>query len=170
MSEGGFGVRVYKEYFNFAASHFLIFADGTREELHGHNYRVRVRIDGAIGEGDMVLDFCRLKPIVRQACQELDHRTLLPAQNPRLALRPDGDHIEAVYARPDGGQDRFLFPRNDVLVLPIPNTSTERLAELLAAQVLDRVRVETPGAKLTRFEVEVEESPGQCGMYARALG
>ena len=30
-----FGVRVYKQYFNFASSHFLIFADGTREALHG---------------------------------------------------------------------------------------------------------------------------------------
>ena len=32
-----YGIYVDKQYFNFNAAHFLIFADGTREELHGHN-------------------------------------------------------------------------------------------------------------------------------------
>lgn len=166
---GSFGVRVYKEYFNFAASHFIIFPDGGREELHGHNYMVRVRVEGELGPGEMVLDFCRLKPIVRAACQELDHRTLLPARHPRLELAEEDGHISAAFLRQDGGRDRFLFPLKDVLVLPVPNTSTECLAELLAGQVIDRVRAEVPEARLTRFELEVEESPGQCGVYAREL-
>ena len=34
-----FGIRLDKQYFNFGSAHFLIFADGSREELHGHNYR-----------------------------------------------------------------------------------------------------------------------------------
>ncbi|MEY3012640.1 MAG: hypothetical protein RIT45_1375, partial [Pseudomonadota bacterium] len=33
------GILLDKEYFNFGSAHFLIFGDGTREELHGHNYR-----------------------------------------------------------------------------------------------------------------------------------
>ena len=169
MSGGSYGVRVYKEYFNFAASHFLIFPDGAREELHGHNYAVRVEVRGELGPGEMVVDFCRLKPIVRRACQELDHRTLLPAAHPRLRLEETEGHIEARFQRQDGGQDRFLFPLKDVLVLPIPNTSTECLAELLAGQVVDRLRVEAPEARLTRLEIEVEESPGQCGVYVRQL-
>jgi 6-pyruvoyltetrahydropterin/6-carboxytetrahydropterin synthase len=160
-----FGVRVYKTYFNFASSHFLLFADGTREELHGHNYQVRVRVEGAIGDGDMVLDFCRLKPIVRRCCDELDHRTLLPTGNPRLELIDDGDHIEARYQRPEGGHDRFLFPARDVIKLPISNTSTERLAELLAGRILEVLKREEPNAQLHRFEIEVEESGGQCGFY-----
>jgi len=161
-----FGVRVYKTYFNFASSHFLLFADGTREELHGHNYQVRVRVDGAMGPGDMVLDFCRLKPIVRRCCDELDHRMLLPTQNPRLTFTDDGDHVEVRVARPEGGHDRFLFPQRDVLRLPISNTSTERLAELLATRILTRLAEEEPAAKLHRLEIEVEESGGQCGVYA----
>ncbi len=38
-----YAIRVYKQYFNFGSAHFLIFADGSREELHGHNYQVQVR-------------------------------------------------------------------------------------------------------------------------------
>lgn len=167
---GEFGVRVYKEYFNFASSHFLIFADGTREELHGHNYQVRVRVQGEVGPGDMVLDFCRLKPIVKRSCDELDHRTILPAKNPRLDLtEADDGHVEATFTRPDGGRDRFVLPLRDAVVLPIANTSTERLAELLAGWILDAVRAEEPEARLTRFEIEVEEAGGQCGVYTKAL-
>lgn len=164
-----YGVRVYKEYFNFAASHFLIFPDGGREELHGHNYAVRVLVSGELGPGEMVVDFCRLKPIVRQACQELDHRTLLPASHPRLELAERDGHVEAAFVRQDGGRDRFLFPAKDVLILPVKNTSTECLAELLAGQIVERLRGEAPEARLTRLEIEVEESPGQCGVFVRAL-
>lgn len=161
-----FGVRVYKEYFNFASSHFLVFPDGAREELHGHNYQVRVGVWGAVGPGDVVIDFCQLKPIVRRACDALDHRMLLPLQNDRVALEDDGDHLRVAFRRNDGGTDRFIFPRRDVILLPITNTSTERLAEHLGHQVLETLGEKAREARLTRFEIEVEESPGQCGVYA----
>jgi 6-pyruvoyltetrahydropterin/6-carboxytetrahydropterin synthase len=159
-----FGVRVYKEYFNFASSHFLVFPDGGREELHGHNYQVRVACDGAVGPDDMVVDFCKLKPIVRKLCGALDHRMLLPQRNPQVGLEEQGDHLLVTFRRTDGGQDRFLFPRRDCVLLPIANTSTERLAELLGGQLLEALAREVPAARLERLEVEVEESPGQCGV------
>lgn len=165
MTGPRFGIRVYKEYFNFASSHFLIFPDGTREELHGHNYQVRVAVRGAMGPGDVVLDFCQLKPIVRRFCAALDHRTLLPLRNDRVSIEEDGDHLEVRFRRVDGGADRFVFPRGDCVLLPIANTSTERLAEHLAGQVIEAIGREVADARLTRFELEVEESSGQCGQY-----
>ena len=164
-----FGVRVYKEYFNFASSHFLIFADGTRETLHGHNYQVRVKILGELGGGDMVVDFCKLKPIVKRFCDELDHVTILPAQHPRLAIAEVDDHYEATFTTNAGGTERFVFPRRDALVLPIPNTSTERLAEFLAGKILVAVREEGENSRLTSFTIEVEEAGGQCGLYETSL-
>jgi 6-pyruvoyltetrahydropterin/6-carboxytetrahydropterin synthase len=165
-----FGVRVYKEYFNFASSHFLVFPDGGREELHGHNYQVRVGLSGAVGPGDMVVDFCLLKPIVRRFCDALDHRMLLPERCERLAIDDRDEHLDVRFRRNDGGEDRFLFPRRDCVLLPITNTSTERLAEHVAAQVVSAVRAEAPAAVLRRIEVEVEESRGQCGVYVLDLG
>jgi 6-pyruvoyltetrahydropterin/6-carboxytetrahydropterin synthase len=165
VSEPRFGVRVYKEYFNFASSHFLVFHDGGREELHGHNYQVRVLVDGQVGPGDMVVDFCLLKPIVRRFCDALDHRMLLPERCDRLAIADEGEHLDVRFRRNDGGEDRFLFPRRDCVLLPISNTSTERLAELMAGKILTAVRAEAPAAVLARIEVEVEESRGQCGVY-----
>jgi 6-pyruvoyltetrahydropterin/6-carboxytetrahydropterin synthase len=160
-----FGVRVYKQYFNFASAHFLIFADGTREELHGHNYQVRVHVTGTLDAGDVVIDFTKLKPLVKKTCDALDHRVILPLGHPLLAVRRTDREVEAVFA----GQDRFVIPARDVVLLEIHNTSTERLAEWIAHEVKRRVRETIPGAALERLEVEVEESGGQCGVYSLDL-
>ncbi len=167
--KAGFGIRVYKERFNFASAHFLIFDDGRREELHGHNYRVRVEIHGEL-DGDLVLDFCHVKPLVTEVCRALDHRIILPAENPHLAVTTsdDGREVEARFAADAGA--RFVFPARDVVVLPIPNTSTERLAEHLAGQLVPAIRASTGGAKgLRTIEVEVEEASGQSGFYRTEL-
>jgi len=160
-----FAVRVYKQSFNFASSHFLIFTDGGREELHGHNYQVRVRVDGEVGADDMVLDFCKLKPLVKRLCDTLDHRLLLPGEHDALTIRPDDDHLQVTFRRSDGGTDRFLFPARDVVILPIRNTSTERLAEYLGARLVEALKVEASHARLRALSIEVEEAGGQCGVY-----
>lgn len=162
-----FGVRVYKEYFTFAAAHFLIFPDGGREELHGHNYKVRVRVTGELGAGGMVIDFCRLKPIVRRLCDDLDHRLLLPSGNPLLEVSEDGPSVRVNFTRADGEVDLFVFPRRDTLVVPVANTSTEHLAAHLTGQLIPALRAELGDlAGLETIEIEVEEASGQCGLCA----
>jgi len=158
--ERRFGVSVYKEKFNFCSAHFLLFADGSREELHGHNYRVSVDVDGPIGEGDMVIDFMVLKPMVKEICDRIDHRTLIPSESPHLRIeRKDG----LIWVH--HGEDRFAFPERDVIVLPLPNTSTERLAEHICGELRERILEKDPNAQLDRLRVSVEESSGQCGHY-----
>ena len=58
--EENYSIKVYKQYFNFASSHFLIFDDGTREPLHGHNYRVMFKGEAGQLTGDMVFDFLEI--------------------------------------------------------------------------------------------------------------
>ncbi|MFO0748685.1 MAG: 6-pyruvoyl tetrahydropterin synthase family protein [Myxococcota bacterium] len=156
-----FSVRVYKQYFNFGSAHFLIFGDGSREELHGHNYKVEVAVEGETIAGDLVLDFILFKPIVKGICDELDHRMLLPAHNPNLVLTVLEDRIEALYR--DGSF--FCFPRKDVRILDLPNTSTEMLARFIAKEILARLPARIPDARILALEVQVEESPGQAGIY-----
>ena len=156
-----FAVRVYKQYFNFGSAHFLIFGDGSREELHGHNYKVEVEVEGETIAGDLVLDFILFKPIVRAICDRLDHRMLLPRHNQHLAVTEHEDRVDAVHS--DGS--RFSFPRRDTLVLDIPNTSTEMLATYIAGQILEALPTKIPDAKLRSMSVSVEESPGQAGVY-----
>jgi 6-pyruvoyltetrahydropterin/6-carboxytetrahydropterin synthase len=156
-----FSVRVYKQYFNFGSAHFLIFGDGSREELHGHNYKVEVEVEGATIAGDLVLDFIQFKPIIKGICDSLDHRTLLPRHNPHLEVLETGDRVEARHR--DGSW--FSFPRRDVRILEITNTSTEMLARFIAHEILEALPGRIPDARPHSLSVSVEESPGQAGVY-----
>ncbi|OGQ78189.1 MAG: hypothetical protein A3F90_07695 [Deltaproteobacteria bacterium RIFCSPLOWO2_12_FULL_60_19] len=159
-----FRIEVDKDYFNFASAHFLVFADGKREPLHGHNYQVSVAVEGELDRAGMVLDFITFKPLVKQVCDELDHRTLIQQNCPNLKIQGEGKHVEVLYK----GQ-RIVLPRRDALLLPIANTSTELLAEYIAGQLRRRVRQKFPGAKLKVIEVGVEETRGQRGFYKGAF-
>jgi 6-pyruvoyltetrahydropterin/6-carboxytetrahydropterin synthase len=167
MSSDGsaaWAVRLYKQDFRFDAAHFLVFGDGTREPLHGHNYQVRVLLEGEIGPDDLVVDFLAAKPLIRAACAELDHLTLLPTRNRFLRVEQDGARV-----RVSGSGEPFDLPAADTRLMDLSNVSVERLAAWMTDRILERFACELPTAKLTAIEVEVEETPGQSALHRRAL-
>jgi 6-pyruvoyltetrahydropterin/6-carboxytetrahydropterin synthase len=59
----------------FAAAHSLRNYHGKCENLHGHNYRVQVSVEGeALNETGLLLDFKELKHWLRQTSEYLDHQ------------------------------------------------------------------------------------------------
>ena len=81
-SRGEFRVSVTKDYLVFASAHFITFAGHRCEGLHGHNYRARVTIEGALNEESwFVFDFVELKRIMTRLCDEIDHLVLLPMKS-----------------------------------------------------------------------------------------
>lgn len=63
--------------FTFDAAHFLTKYHGKCENLHGHTYRLRVTVEGPVGEDGMVMDFVRLKSIVKEdVIDRYDHQNL----------------------------------------------------------------------------------------------
>lgn len=69
-----FEVRVEAD---FAAAHFLRDYNGKCENLHGHNYKVYAHVYGEkLNEGGMLLDFTKIKTVLRNVCKELDHTNL----------------------------------------------------------------------------------------------
>lgn len=159
-----FSIEVEKDYFNFASAHFLIFADGRREPLHGHNYQVSVAVEGELDRAGVLLDFITFKPLVKKVCDALDHRTLIQRDNPNLRIHERSRSIEVLYR----GQ-RIILPRRDVILLPLVNTSTEFLAEYVAGKIGRAARREFPGAKIRFIEVGIEETRGQKGIFRGEL-
>ena len=155
-----FSIEVAKDYFNFASAHFLIFADGRREPLHGHNYQVSVAIEGELDKTGVVLDFIAFKPLVKRICDALDHRTLIQTASPMIEVRSRAREVELRYKK-----QKIILPRQDVILLPLINTSTELLAEHVAGQIRRKVRGAFPGTKIRHLEVGVEETRGQRGVY-----
>lgn len=59
----------------FAAAHALRGYKGKCENVHGHNYRVRVTIEGPeLNSIGLLVDFVEIKRILRGALEYLDHR------------------------------------------------------------------------------------------------
>jgi 6-pyruvoyltetrahydropterin/6-carboxytetrahydropterin synthase len=162
---GEFRVSVSKDYLVFASAHFITFAGHRCEGLHGHNYRARVTVEGALNEESwFVFDFVELKRIMRGLCDAIDHLVLLPLESDRITVREEGDNVTVAV----DGKPRYLFPRRDCALLPIPNTTVEMLAEMLTDRL--RVELEKQGARgLTAIEMEVEENFGQSAVYRLSL-
>ena len=151
------GVRL-----RFAAAHMATLG-ADLEPLHGHNYEVRCRVEGDLTADRWVIDFSVVKRLVREACELLDHRFLLQRNSTLLRIE---ERVSSWVIR--FGDRSYTFPRSDVAVLPIENTTAELIAEWIWERVATTVVAEHPNIHL--LAVDVEEMPGQSGGYARALG
>jgi len=61
----------------FAAGHALRNYKGKCENVHGHNFRVRVMIEGEqLDESGMLVDFIDVKTTMRAIIERLDHQFL----------------------------------------------------------------------------------------------
>ncbi len=153
-------IAIEKDYLKFSAAHFLIFPDGSAERLHGHNYKVYVDVHSDLDEHGLVVNFQEIKPLVRALCDELDEHLLLPGKHPVLTAVRVGAHCEVRYR-----ERHYLIPAEEVIVLPIGNTSAENLAAWFGRTLRDRMREKWPPLKLRALSVGVEETPGQRGVW-----
>jgi 6-pyruvoyltetrahydropterin/6-carboxytetrahydropterin synthase len=159
-----FKVAVTKDNLVFASAHFITFPGHRCETLHGHNYRTRVVVEGGLDpEAHYVFDFSALKQLMKRLTDELDHKVLLPLENPKIAVREEGDTVTVAVA----GKPRYVFPRLDCALLHVPNTTVEMLAQYLAGRVYRELA--TSGAELQAVEVEVEENFGQSATYRESV-
>jgi 6-pyruvoyltetrahydropterin/6-carboxytetrahydropterin synthase len=153
-------IDLQKEAFKFSAAHFLIFPDGSAERLHGHNYRVFVELEAQLSTHGLVLDFKAIKPVVREICDRLDEHWIVPGEHPVLRWSESGGSIEVRYL-----ERVYSVPREDVLVLPINNTSSENLATWFGRELLAELRGRFSELQVLSLRLAVEETSGQRGVY-----
>ena len=156
-------IIVERNTLRFAAAHFTTFA-GQCEPLHGHNYDVTVEVEGELTEDSWVVDFSELKSMTRALCQELDHKFILQRESRALKIDEGKSNWKVRF------QERgWVFPKSDVVSLPIDNSTAERLAEWFAGRL--REELASRGAtNVTSIAVGVEEMPGQSGWWRDAAG
>ena len=155
-------IRLHKEYFKFSCAHFLIFPDGSKERLHGHNYYVDAEIEGRLTDSGVVIDFILVKPVIRELCDWLDEHWILPGEHPDLKIeaRDDG-HTEVVYRNA-----RYLVPSDEVRILPINNASAENLATWIGRELRSRIAERFGKSQIVRMKLSVSETSGQWGVYS----
>ena len=167
-THGAFKVTVTKEELVFSSAHFITLVGHRCEALHGHNYRAGAVVEGGLEpENWFVLDFIALKRVMKRLTDELDHRVILPRDNPKLTITADAEAVRVAY----DGRPRYVFPSRDCVILPIPNTTVEMLAQYLAGRVRTELAAANGGGAvhLTAIEIEVEENFGQSASYRETL-
>ncbi len=152
--DGGYsGIR-------FSACHFI-----PRHEkcsrLHGHSYIVRLRLEGDIGAEGMIMDFVVLKKALKAMIDELDHKTLLPTESQDVKLDITDVSVEAVSCG-----KRYVFPREDVVLLEIPNTTAEEMSKLMTKRIVSEI--EFPD-NVRSVSIGLDEERGQTAWYTEAL-
>jgi 6-pyruvoyltetrahydropterin/6-carboxytetrahydropterin synthase len=158
-----FHVRVTKDHLVFSAAHFITYAGNICERLHGHNWRTAVEIFGALDENSYVFDFVALRDALLEIVGGLDHRVLLPLRHPRIRIQERAAEIEATFEN-----RRWIFPREDCVLLPVENTTAELIAQWIGGQLQQPLRA-TGHRGLTSLRVEVEENFGQSAFCELSL-
>ncbi len=152
-------IHLAKEPFKFSCSHFTILAKDHAERLHGHNYQVRVSI--AVSQTDaklgLAFDFNMVKPLIREFCDQLDERILLPTESEYLSLKKQGSQIDVQF-----GEKKYSFPQDDTISLPLVNISSEELARFACERLLKKMK-DLP--YWTALKVNIEETRGQSVSY-----
>jgi 6-pyruvoyltetrahydropterin/6-carboxytetrahydropterin synthase len=164
MPDEQYRVRVTKDHLVFSAAHFITFNGNVCERLHGHNWRTAVELAGPLDENHYVFDFIALRDALQTIVGELDHRVLLPTEHPLIRVTADEREVEARFE-----ERRWLFPREDCVLLPLANTTAERIAHWIGTRLLEQIR----GYRSSRIEslrVEVEENFGQWAVCEMPVG
>ncbi len=156
-----FSITLEKEQLIFSAAHFITFADAEGaticESLHGHNFRVASRVEGELDEHGLVIDFIWLRDALRAITSRLDHHVLLAEHHPDIQIERGSGEVTARF-----GDRRWVFPADEVALLPLENTTAEALARYLGEQLLDDLsRASGSTRRLTSLTVSVDENEGQ---------
>lgn len=150
-------IHVARERYKFSCAHMTVFPDGRKERLHGHNYFLGVEVELTDVSFASMLEFEPLKEACAELCDWWKDHLLLARDNPHFELVSDADgEIEFRLC----GQ-RYLMPREDVLILPVDNISVEALSAHAAELVVEKLRGVMKTGVVSAISIRVEESPGQ---------
>jgi len=125
-------LELFQENMKFSAGHFIILSKAEREPFHGHNFRVYLAITTTVGDTGISFDFRLYKKKVRELCQQLDHSFLIPSRSKFLKIKTYSDHYEIFF-----NQEKLVFLKKDVKLLPIRNISVEELSYWFITQLTE---------------------------------
>ena len=158
-------IRIEKERLVFSAAHFITYNGDVCEPLHGHNWHVAAEVEGPLDESHYVVDFIAVRDALQRIVDALDHRMLLPTEHSTIDVAETpgaaGEPGEVVVAH---GERRWVFPRQDCVLLPVANTTAELLAKYIADELREALADKLP-APPERLSVAVDECDGQWGVY-----
>jgi 6-pyruvoyltetrahydropterin/6-carboxytetrahydropterin synthase len=148
----GYKIVVNESKVKFSACHFLK-EHPKCSRLHGHNYYVSVEVSDELDKNYFVVDFMELKKKLKAIVEPLDHYILIPTEADGIKIHHQGESIEVRTPT-----KRYVFPKTDVSLMPLPATTSE----LLAKYIHDKLKEMYQKKKIV---VKVGESKSSMATY-----
>jgi 6-pyruvoyltetrahydropterin/6-carboxytetrahydropterin synthase len=149
-------IHIKKDALKFSAAHMTVFPDGTKESLHGHNYRVELKVEVAgTGLKEMV-PFSEIKRETKKLCDQWDEKLLLAEKCPFFKVLSKSNELSFELCK-----KKYLIPTDETLLLPLENITSEGLAQVFH-EILSS-KINKKGIKSLR--VRIDEMTGQGGSY-----
>jgi 6-pyruvoyltetrahydropterin/6-carboxytetrahydropterin synthase len=131
--------------------------------IHGHSYHVDVQVEGErAGEFGFVVDFKKVKELMRGICKKLDHKVLIPLKSLKIEFKNTEDNVEFSI-----GPKEYSLPCEDCCLLPLESTSAEDLAEYFALKLYNSLNNENNNIK--SVQVCVNEGIGQGANFEKSV-
>ncbi len=148
-----------RDYMIFSSAHFVV-GEKFIETLHGHNYKILINIYGDQDEENMILNFYDIKKVLKPIVDSLDHKILIPEESNLLEITESGEQI--VIKIPNYNKE-YEFPKSDVMLLPIKNTTVEEISHYLAEKLMWNNEIKKEN--IDQVTVTVFEYEGQGVTY-----
>ncbi len=154
----------WKLNIHFSAAHCIPYHEKC-ERLHGHHYAVHLEMDGDLDPvTGWVMDFTPVKSHLKKIADELDHRVIVPTAPGRVT------HEVQEHSVVMGIMDkRYVFPKEDCVLVPIPTSTAEHLAGWILKQLSNRVQF-PPNVRAVRVGVDEGYGQGAWTEWRRSPG
>lgn len=139
---------------NFSSAHFLLGHEKCGS-IHGHNWKVKVEVEGEVEEHGWVIDFTLLKNITEELLDKFDHKILLPNS---ITYNYNNENLDFI-----ANSKKYSFPKEDCVILPINNVTCENFAYFLHNElwkILKKFR------NIHSLEVTVNEKDDQGAAFS----
>jgi 6-pyruvoyltetrahydropterin/6-carboxytetrahydropterin synthase len=145
----------------FSACHFIPQHEKCGQ-LHGHTYAVNLRVHGTLDRRGIIVDFIKLKELMRAIVEKLDHRLLLPQKSRSMKATRKGKVLAIII-----GRKVYQIPVEDTVFLDIDDIcSAERVALYLLNQLCKMFRFPN---NVSELELGVDEGIGQGAWVSTKL-
>ena len=128
--------------------------------LHGHTYVIHANFYGEKTNQDFVVDFSIVKKILKQIAEKLDHKILISKKSKYVKI----ENKEVII---DYLGKKYVFPKEDCLLLPIDSSTVENLAEYILDELLKKNSL---SQNIKRIEIGVDEGYGQGAWVEKIIG
>lgn len=94
----------------FSAGHALRGYKGKCENVHGHNYRVQITLEGPqLDDIGLLVDFTRVKQVMREVIKRLDHQFINDLE-PFTTVNPSAENMAKYFFEEVSNQLKDLPP------------------------------------------------------------